>query len=263
MKKILFALACVATLTLASCFENTGYSRTDYFVRVVTIDTTNTSVELVADYTNEKFTSKDITNLRYPEQLSQFGLSGARRAEVLLMLHTDASYSQTLTLEKAQKIAVQPVSNTTPTGLLRPFSSWMQKPLFSDYAPVAWVANGYLNVVPVIPSNQVGKYYLTAEKVVSDTLYFRLDATYTPNDSRQDLEDQLQCFDLRTLNDTVSADSAQRANMIEALNAIKQHKNDSMKIVLTGSFDWKKINGKDTIGDLKVVTDYFKCEFIQ
>ena len=51
--------------------------------------------------------------------------------------------------------------------------------------------------------------------------------------------------------------------MIEVLSAIKQHKNDSMRIVLTSSFDWKKINGKDTIGDLKVITDYFKCEFIQ
>lgn len=263
MKKILFALACVATLTLASCFENAGYSRTDYFVRVVTIDTTSTSVELVADYTNETFTSKNITNLKYPEQLSQFGLSGARRAEVLMMLHTDASYNQTLTLEKAQKIAVQPISNTTPTGSLSHLSSLMQKPLFSNYAPVVWVANGYLNVVPVIPSSQAGIYYLTAEKAINDTLYFRLDATYVPNDGRQDLEDQLQCFDLRTLTDTISADSVQRANMIEVLNAIKQHKNDSMRIVLTSSFDWKKINGKDTIGDIKVSTDYFKCEFIQ
>ena len=263
MKKILFAVAGVITLALTSCFENTGYTSTYYFPRIVTIESDNNSVKLVADYTGEVFKDKDFTNLKGADQLAQFGLEDAKRAEVYIRLDIDAAYRQSITLERAQKIDIQPVTNTTPTDSLRPFSSWMQKPLFNDYAPVAWVANGYLNVAPVIPSDQSGKYYLTAEKVISDTLYFRLDASYTPNANKQEREDKLQCYDLRTLNDTVSADSAQRAKMIEVLDAIKLHQNDSMRIVLTGTFDWKKINGKDTIGDLKVITDYFKCEFIR
>lgn len=263
MKKILFTLAGVMTLALTACFENTGYSSTYYFPRVVTIEPNGSSFKLVADYTGEVFKAEEFTNLKTTEQLGQFGLGDAKRAEVYIRLDVDAAYKQSITLEQAQKINIQSVTNTTPTDSLRPFSSWMQKPLFDNYAPTVWVANGYLNVVPVIPSDQSGKYYLTAEKVISDTLYFRLDAAYTPNENKQDHEDKLQCYDLRTLNDTVSADSAQRAKMIEVLSAIKQHKNDSMRIVLTSSFDWKKINGKDTIGDLKVITDYFKCEFIQ
>lgn len=263
MKKILFAIVGVTTLALTACFENTGYSSTHYFSRVVTIEPDGSSVKFVADYTGEVFKAEEFTNLKTADQLGQFGLEDAKRAEVYIRLDIDAAYKQSITLEKAQKINIQSVTNTTPTEPLRPFSSWMQKPLFDNYSTTVWVADGYLNVVPVIPSNQSGKYYLTAEKVISDTLYFRLDAAYTPNENKQDREDRLQCYDLRTLNDTVSADSAQRAKMIEVLHAIKLHKNDSMRIVLTSTFDWKKINGKDTIGDLKVITDYFNCEFIQ
>ena len=261
MRKILFTVACVTTLLLSSCFENTGYSSTNYFVRVVTIDANSSPVKFVADYTGEVF--KDFTNLKQPEQLAEFDLTDAKRAEVLIKLDTDASYKQTITLEQAQEIEVQSVTNSTPTDSMKPFYSWIQKPLGGDYAPIAWVADGYLNVVPVIPSEQPGKYFLTAEKVTSDTLFFRLDATYTPSKSLEGIEGGVQCYDLRTLKDTLSADSTQRIKMIEALDAIEQHKNDSMRIVLTGTFEYQKINGKDTIGDLKVITDYFKCKFIQ
>lgn len=261
MRKILFTVACVTTLLLSSCFENTGYSSTNYFVRVVTIDANSSPVKFVADYTGEVF--KDFTNLKQPEQLAEFDLTDAKRAEVLIKLDTDASYKQTITLEQAQEIEVLSVTNITPTDSMKPFYSWIQKPLGGDYAPIAWVADGYLNVVPVIPSEQPGKYFLTAEKVTSDTLFFRLDATYTPSKSLEGIEGGVQCYDLRTLKDTLSADSTQRIKMIEALDAIEQHKNDSMRIVLTGTFEYQKINGKDTIGDLKVITDYFKCKFIQ
>lgn len=260
MKKILFAVVCVMTLLLSSCFENTGYSSTNYFVRIVTIDANSNPVTFTADYTGEVF--KDFTNLKQVEQLTEFNLANAKRAEVLIKLDTDASYKQTIALEQAQKIEVQSVTNVTPTDSMMPFYSWIQKPLGGEYAPIAWVADGYLNVVPVIPSEQPGKYFLTAEKVTNDTLYFRLDATYTPSKSLEGIEDGIQCYDLRTLKDTLNADSTQRAKMIEALNAIKQHKSDSMRIVLTGSFEYQKINGKDTIGDLKVATDYFNCKFI-
>ena len=263
MKKILFAMAGVMTLALTSCFENTGYNSTYYFPRVVTINSTGNSAKFVADYTGEEFKSEDFTNLKTEGALAQFGLADAKRAELYIRLDVDNEYKQTVTLEKALKIDVQPVNKTTPADSMSPFSSWMQKPLFDNYAPIVWVADGYLNVVPVIPSDEAGKYFLTAEKAVNDTLYLRLGATYTPNANKQDREDKLQCFDLRTLKDTANADQEQRAKMNEVLEAIKQHKEDSMRIVVTGQFDWTKINGKDTIGDMKAITDYFKCEFIQ
>lgn len=264
MKKILFALASVVLLALASCFEDTGNRRESYHRRVVTVDTNSGSTKYIADYTGEVFKDADFTNLKTPEQVAQFGIADAKRAELFIRLNVDNEYKQTITLESAQKIDVQPVTNITPTDSLLPFSSWMQKPLFDNfYSPIVWVAEGYLNVVPVIPSNGEGRYFLTAEKAVSDTLYLRLDATYTPNANKQGYIDKLQCFDLRTLKDTVNADLEQRAKMIEVLEAIKQHKNDSMRIILTGKFDWKKINGKDTIGDMRAITDYFKCGFIQ
>ena len=261
MKKILFAIASVMTLALTSCFENTGYNSTYYFSRVVTVTPTSNSVKFVADYTGEEF--KGFTNLKTEEQLAQFGLADAKRAELYIRLDVDNENKQEITLEQAQKVDIQSVSNTTPTDSIRPFASWMQKPLFNDYAPIVWVADGYLNVVPVIPSDEEGKYFLTAEKAINDTLYLRLGASYTPNKNKQNSVDKLQCFDLRTLNDTADADLEQRAKMIEVLEAIKQHKSDSMRIVLTGKFEWTKINGKDTIGDMKAITDYFKCEFIR
>ena len=261
MKKILFAITSVMTLALTSCFENTGYNSTYYFSRVVTVTPTSSTVKFVADYTGEEF--KSFTNLKTDEQLAQFGLADAKRAELYIRLDVDNENKQTITLEQAQKIDIQPVSNTTPTDSISPFASWMQKPLFNDYAPIVWVADGYLNVIPVIPSDEEGKYFLTAEKAVNDTLYLRLGASYTPNKSKQNSVDKLQCFDLRTLNNTADADLEQRAKMIEVLEAIKQHKSDSMRIVLTGKFEWTKINGKDTIGDMKAITDYFKCEFIR
>lgn len=256
-------MAGVMTLALTSCFENTGYNSTYYFPRVVTVNPTSTSVKFVADYTGEVFKSEEFTNLKTDEQLAKFGLDDAKRAELYIRLDVDNENKQTITLEQAQKIDVQPVTNITPTDSILPFSSWMQKPLFDNYAPIVWVADGYLNVMPVIPSDEEGTYFLTAEKAVNDTLYFRLGASYTPNENKENNVDKLQCFDLRTLKDTTDADLEQRAKMAEVLEAIKQHREDSMRIVLTGKFDWTKINGKDTIGDMKAITDYFKCEFIR
>lgn len=263
MKKILFAITSVMTLALTSCIEGTGSNQTYWLSRVVTIKTSGSSTKYIADYTGEEFVEADFTNLKTSEQLTLFGLTDAKRAEMVIRLDINALNEQSITLEDAQKIDVQSVTNITPTDSMRPFSSWMQKPLYGNYAPIVWVAEGYLNVMPVIPSNKEGKYFLTAEKVMSDTIYLRLDATYTPNANKTDMVDKIQCFDLRTLKDTANADLEQRAKMVEVLEAIKLHKNDSMRIVLTGEFDWTKINGKDTIGDMRAITDYFKCKFIQ
>lgn len=284
MKKILFAIASVMTLTLTSCFESKN-EITETFPRIVTINTSDGLLKLIADYTEEEIKGEDIENLKTPEQLAKFGLADAKRAQVELELVTDYSNrTRTLTLLQGEKIDIQSVTNRAITDSLRPLRSWMTRPINGGFAdiiisnnkdgyltasssaytyPLVWVSEGYLNVMPVIPSDDAGKYYLTAEKVVSDTLYFRLDAAYEPNESKELREDGLQSFDLRTLKNTADADQEQRAKMAEALEAIKEHRFDSIRIVLTGKFEWTKINGKDTIGDMKAITDYFKCEFIQ
>lgn len=262
MKKILFTLACVLTLVLSSCLDDTGSNYTFTYSRVVTIDTTSSPISLVADCTGEVF--KNIENLKYTEHLSQFGLSNASRAEVYIQQDIDASYNQTLTLLQAEKINVQAVTNKEITDESLPFLAWLQKPLGDIYNPIVWVSGYYLNVVPIIPSSRSGKYYLTADHVAGDTLFFNLTASYNEESSKQ-MIDYLQCYDLRTLCDTANADPTQRAKIEEVLAGIEQHYRDSMRIVLMGDFIEYNYNyqGKDTIRTAGQITNYFRCNFLK
>lgn len=260
MKKILFALVGVATMMLTSCFEDIGSSYTSTFARVVTIDTTSTPIKLIADCTGEVF--KGISNLQHVEDLEQFGLSDVDRAEVYMQLDVDASYKQTLTMLQANKIDILAVTNTEITDAQRPFLTWHEKHLGGGYTPAAWVSGSYLNVVPVIPAGKPGKYFLTADHVKGDTLYFKLSASYNEDKSKK-LLDYLQCFDLRTLRDTANAAPEQRAKMREVLTAMDAHRKDSMRIALTGEFIEYNFNyqGKDTIVTDGYLTNYFKYNF--
>ena len=257
MKKILFALVGVATMMLTSCFENTGNSYTATFSRIVTIDTTSEPVKFIADYTGEVF--KGIENLKYPEQLGNFGLGDACRADIHVQLHVDDSYKQTLTMLEAREISILPVTNQTPTDSLQPFLGWAEVPYID---PIVWVSNGYLNVIPIIPSEKAGKYYLTPEKAVNDTLYFNFAAAYE-EDASKGYRDQIQCYDLRTLRDTAEADAELRGKMREILETMKQHQADSMRIVLVGDFIEYNFNhlNEDTVRTLGCFTNYFKYNF--
>lgn len=255
MKKILFALAGVLTLALTACFDGTGSSYTQSFSRVVTIDTTQSSVELIADYTEEVF--KNFTNLKYTEQLAQFGLEDAQRAEVLMQVHVDASYTQTLTMLQGEKIDIQPTTNKMPTDSLKPLTGWQQYPLGgTTFTPTVWVSDRYLNVLPVIPSSKAGKYYLMPDSAVSDTLYFSLKASYETDESKSYYE-RIQCFDLSTLCDTANADTDLRAKMKNLWSAMERHRSDSMRIVLTSLFDIHYYQ-KDTIMEQSSLTNYFR-----
>lgn len=262
MKKILFALAGALTLALTACMEDTGSRYTSTFSRIVTIDNAGSSVRFIADYTGEVF--KNIENLKYTEHLSQFGLSNASRAEVYIQQDIDASYNQTLTLLQAEKINIQAVTNKEITDKTLPLLAWLQKPLGDIYNPTVWVSGYYLNVVPIIPSSRSGKYYLTADHVAGDTLFFNLTASYNEDSSKQ-MIDYLQCYDLRTLCDTANADPKQRAKMEEVLAGIELHQRDSMRIVLIGDFIEYNFNyqGKDTIRTAGHITNYFRCNFIE
>ena len=255
MKKTLFALAGVLTLALTSCFEGTGSSYTSTFSRVVTIDTLSSPVKLIADYTGEEFNK--FTNLRTPEQLAQFDLEDALRAEVLMQVYVDESYTQTWTMLQGKKIDIFPVTNKVPTDSLKPMTGWQQYPLGgTTYTPVAWVSDRYLNVLPVIPSGKAGKYYLIPDSVISDTLHFSLKASYGTDESESYYED-IQCFDLHTLCDTANADAELSAKMKNLWSAMEQHRADSMRIVLTGLFDIHYYQ-KDTIMTQSAITNYFR-----
>lgn len=256
MKKILFALAGALTLALTACMEDTGSRYTSTFSRIVTIDDAGSSVRFIADYTGEVFSNFE--NLKYTEQLGEFGLTDARRAEIYMKLDVDASYHQTLTMLQAQKIDVQAITNKDIPEASMPFVGWQEKPLL----PTIWVSKGYLNVIPQIPAAQSGKYYLTADSVAGDTLYFDLNATYDRNDSQR-LIDNLQCYDLRTLKDTADADPELRVKMRNVLEAMRLHRNDSVRIALTGEFVKYNYNyqGRDTVVAVSYVTNYFKLNF--
>ena len=260
MKKILFALVSAATMMLTSCFENTGFQRTEYFSRIVTIDTTSTPIRFIADGTGEVF--KGVRNLKYPEQLADFDLEGVRRADVYMRYDVDDSYKQTFNMVEAREIDILPVTNQLPADSQQPFLAWASMPSFYCIEPLVWVNDGYLNVIPVIPSKKAGKYHLTPEKVVNDTLYFNFAATYE-EDATTIYRDQLQCYDLRTLRDTAEADDELRGKMSEVLNAMKQHQADSMRIILVGEFIEYNFNhlNEDTVRTLGIVTNYFKYDF--
>lgn len=260
MKKIAFTLVGILTLALTSCMKDTGSRYTSTFSRVVTIDESTTPVMLTADCTGEVFSKFE--NLKYADQLADFGLAGAKRAEVQIKLDVDASYYQTLTMMQAQRIETQAVTNTETPEPTMPFVGWQQKHLGGIYAPTVWVSAGYLNVMPQIPSAQSGKYHLTADSVAGDTLFFKLSATYDRNDSKR-LIDYLQCYDLRTLRDTTEASPEMRVKMRAALETLRRHYRDSVRIVLTGDFIEYNYNrqGRDTIKTGYHITNYFKYNF--
>lgn len=255
MKKTLFALAGVLTLALTSCFEGTGSSYTSTISRVVTIDTLSSPVKLVADYTGEKFNK--FINLRTPEQLAQFDLEDALRAEVLMQVYVDESYTQTWTMLQGKKIDILPVANKVPTDSLKPMTGWQLYPLGGTaFKPQVWISDRYLNVLPVIPSGKAGKYYLMPDSVVSDTLHFTLKASYDTDESKSYYEG-IKCFDLSTLCDTANADTEMSAKMKNLWSAMEQHRNDSMTIVLTSLFDIHYYQ-KDTIMEQSAITNHFR-----
>lgn len=260
MKKITFILMGMLALALTACMKDTGSRYTTTFSRVVTIDDSTTPVMLTADCTGEVFSRFE--NLKYAEQLADFGLADAKRAEVQIKLDVDASYYQTLTMLQAQRIETQAITNTELTEPTMPFIGWQQKHLGEYYAPTVWVSAGYLNVMPLIPSAQSGRYHLTADSVAGDTLFFKLKATYDRNDSKR-LIDYLQCYDLRTLRDTFEASPEMRTKMRAALETLHRHYRDSVRIVLTGDFIEYNYNrqGRDTIKTGYHITNYFKYNF--
>lgn len=252
-KKILLSLACILTLTLTSCFKEPGaFSE---FWQYVYIDTISNPVAFKGFYTGETYTRFE--NLRDPEQLEAFNLKDASLALVYMRFDIDASYKQTLTLLEGRKIEVYPTTSTMPTDSLQPVLGF--SPIV-EYENI-WVNNGYMNICPTIPTEGTGKYYLIPEKVVNDTLFLSLAATY--KEAPSNLREDLIFYDLRTLRDTTHADPELRTKMREMSTAIEQHRAGSMVIALTSrDIDYNfNYQGKDTIRTVQYWSNTFKCDF--
>lgn len=257
MRKILFTLACALTLTFTSCFNDEPGSYSEFW-QYVTIDTTSNPVKFYGFYMGEEYSG--FTNLRTPEQLAFFNLENVSLALIKMRLETDAAYKQTLTLMQAQKIETESITNIIPTDTLKPF--WDLQPLinYNYYNPTLWVRDGFLNVFPAIPSSKSGRYFLTPEKAVNDTLFFKFSTSYEDTPSGESYKNLF--YDLRTLRDTMNADPQLRPKMTEMLSAMEAS-SDSVLIVLTSDFIYYNYDhqGRDTIISEKHRSNYFNYNF--
>ena len=271
MKKNLFALVCVVAslMSLTSCLEEPGYSYNSTFSRIVTINRDKSPLELVADYTGEKF---KLGNLTMPEQLSKYDLQDADRAFVTINLQVDNSYKEQWTLEDGEPIKVNPIWNKQlpENGNFNPMSALQNYQVDPSWSyPTVWIAGTYVNISPVIRSVGRGAYYLQPNTVYGDTLRFDIKAAYTPTDKKEYVADFVN-FDLRTLTDTLEADEATRGvvrNMLDVIAA-----KDSVCMMIVGDFHdtyYKvdtladgtvKYEQRDTIGKYPAFTNYARLK---
>lgn len=263
-KNLLFCLACVATFLMTSCWDEPGYSYTSTFSRIVTIDRSATPLKLIADYTGETF---KLDNLTSEEQLSLYDLQDANRAFVTINLNMD-SYKAQWTLVEAKAIKVNPVWNKPlPEGAqINALSGLQNYTVESAWSyPAAWIAEGYVNIAPIIQSAGRGTYYLQPTKVYGDTLRFDIKAAFTPLEKESYIADFVN-FDLRTLTDTTEADALTCGVVRNMLSTIATK--DSVCMMIVGDFHDKytkvdslasgsvKYEERDTIVKYPAYTNY-------
>ena len=250
MKKIVFCLLSLCAMALTSCLpDSPGYTYTSTFARVVTIDHTVEPPRFYADYTNEQF---EFSNIQKNSDLGKYELTEARRALIIATLAA-VDYQADYTLGKGTPIDVFPVCNKDLViddsyGPVYGFSSFE---VDSKWVyPYAWVSRGYLNMVPQIMSDKAGEHLLVPEGVSNDTLSFSLHSRYTPGET---LRGEFTCFDLRTLNDTATADAGAKPVMKAMLDKLN-HSSDSVMVVVVA--DYHNVY-PDTIIKTMVPTNYF------
>jgi len=256
MKKIVFCLLALVALVLTSCLPDTpGYSYTSTFVRLVTIDHSVEPPVFYADLTNQQF---QFTNIQKNSDLEKYELTDAPRALIVGTV-TAADYAVDYTLGNGSApLEVTPVCNKDVVidesfGPVYGFSNFEVESGWTY--PYAWVSRGYLNIIPQIKTDKVGadrvgEYMLVPEGVSNDTLSFSLHTKYSKGDN---LRGEFQCFDLRTLRDTATADAGAKpvmAAMIDKLN----HTSDSVMVVVVA--DYMNV-WPDTIIKTMVPTNYF------
>ena len=255
MKKILFALVSAVVCLLTSCFgEPGGYYEESHYV---VVDTTSSPISFVEFYQGNKY--GNFSNLRGQEQLAAFNLENAPVAFVKLRFDYDASYTLTSSVSEAYKINPLPITNSIPTDSLQPLL--MLSSLYDLSTPIVWVRDGYLNICPIIPSEQAEKYFLMPEKATNDTLFFNLFASYKENPAVASYNSLF--YDLRTLSNTANASPELKDKMTEMLTAMEQHRRDSMCVVLKYGEKEYNLNylGNDTVKARRHISNYFRCDF--
>lgn len=250
-KNFLFCFVCVVTLLMTSCFEETGYSQTMDFARVVTINRNGTPLSFVADYTGETFKFNNLTSV---EQLSLYDLQDAERAIAKIHFEVDNSYAAKWTLTSAEPIKVVSVWNKPlpENGAFGPLSALFRLQLDSWNYPTIWMAGKYLNICPMVRSLGRGTYYLHPREVFNDTLRFDMTADYTPS-KESEIIDFIN-FDFETLTDTIEADDKTKLAVRDMLNTIAEK--DSVCVMVVAEFRAKGYVNPDTIVKLPAYTNY-------
>ena len=242
-KKLLFGLACVTSVLMTSCFEETGYSQTMDFARVVTIDRNSAPLQLVADYTGETF---KLSNLTSVEQLSLYDLQDTERAIAKIHFEVDDSYTAKWTLSSADPVKISPVWNKPlpEAANFGPLTDLFRLQLDNWSYPLSWLAGKYLNLAPVVRSMGRGKYYLQPAEAFGDTLRFDMLAEYTPATTSADVVDFIN-FVLSTLADTTNADANTTLAVRDMLGAIAA--NDSVMVMVVANYRTRGHLGTDTV----------------
>ena len=242
-KKLLFGLACVTSVLMTSCFEETGYSQTMDFARVVTIDRNSVPLQLVADYTGETF---KLSNLTSVEQLSLYDLQDTERAIARIHFEVDDSYTAKWTLSSADPVKISLVWNKPlpEAANFGPLTDLFRLQLDNWSYPLSWLAGKYLNLAPVVRSMGRGTYYLQPAEAFGDTLRFDMLAEYTPATTSADVVDFIN-FDLSTLADTANADAKTTVAVRDMLGTIAA--NDSVMVMVVANYRTKGHLGTDTV----------------
>lgn len=247
MKKYLLGCLALAAMLLTSCLpDNGGYSYTANFGRIVTIDHEASPIRFVCDCTGEVYVAENIkSDADLPTAMQE-----AERAFV--MFNIEMNYNEThVTYTNGNPIDIRPVYNKKiiDDGKFQPLYGFSRLQFDNTFSyPYGWVTDQFLNVTPVIKSNEDGEMFLVPEAASGDTLSFSLFAKYKETDSYMA---EYTCFDLRTLADTSDADAEIKAVMKEMVDFVNAR--DSVMVVVVG--DYLNV---DTIIKAYVPTNYFK-----
>lgn len=249
MKKFFLGCLALVTVLITSCMpDNGGYSYTATFGRIVTIDHNSSPIRFICDCTGEVYETENI--------LSDEDLTSAMRAadRAFVMFYIEMDYNEMhVTYQSGNPIKVQSVYNKkiVDDGKFQPLYGFSRLQFDNTFSyPYGWVSDRYLNVTPIVKSNEEAELFLVPEAASGDTLSFSLYSKYLPNDSF--LADY-SCFDLRTLADTATADEELKPVMKEMVDFVNAY--DSVMVVVVG--DYLSV---DTIIKAYVPTNYFRLK---
>ena len=258
MKRLIYLFATLAfiVVTMSSCLVEDNETYAEYNITRVASVTTNSDgkVLFVCDYTGEVFQPDNVTDIA---SLASFGVDASDH-RVLAQIKIYQTYTKTeVTLTGLSPIKVRTVDkkDMDTTVKYSAFTSFGRLQVDNGWAyPYGWVADGYLSVMPITNSVKEPELILHPAGVNGDTLSFDLLGRFEYNASSQS---STYCnYDLRTLTDTIGADSLSLRAMKAMCGAIHAH--DSMIVVVNATCLYA-----DTVRSVIVPTGYFRCDWLK